>query len=64
MLASRYFFIKLASRKKKLAKSSLSDQELRVLNLIAEGLSNKEIAEQLFITSGRKTVCMCKVQLD
>ena len=49
IIASRYFYIKTEKQKRELAKSSLSNQELRVLNLIAEGYSNKEIAEQLFI---------------
>lgn len=49
IIASRYFYIKTEKQKRELTKSSLSNQELRVLNLIAEGYSNKEIAEQLFI---------------
>lgn len=49
MIFSRYFYIKKEKQKRELAKSSLSDQELRVLSLIAEGNSNKEISEQLFI---------------
>lgn len=49
MSISRYFYIKKERQKRELVKSSLSDQELKVLSLIAEGNSNKEIAEQLFI---------------
>jgi len=49
MVISRYFYIKNEKRKKELAKSSLSEQELKVLNLIAEGYSNKEIANELYI---------------
>ena len=49
ILMSRFFFIKSEVRKQKLRKSNLSDQELRVLHLLADGRSNKEIAEQLFI---------------
>ncbi len=45
----QYLLIEKEKRRKKLAKSSLSKQELRVLNLIADGKSNKEIANQLFI---------------
>ncbi len=48
-LISRYFIIKSSKGKQKLRKSSLSDQELRVLHLMADGLSNKEISELLFI---------------
>ncbi len=39
-----------STRNKNLRKSNLSKQELRVLNLINEGYSNNEIAEQLFIS--------------
>jgi ATP/maltotriose-dependent transcriptional regulator MalT len=49
IIISRYFYIKKEKQKRELAKSSLSGQELKVLSLIAEGNSNKEIAEQLFI---------------
>ena len=49
MTFSRYFYIKKERQKRELVKSSLSNQELKVLSLIAEGNSNKEIAKQLFI---------------
>ncbi len=49
IIISRYFYIKKEGQKRELAKSSLSNQELKVLGLIAEGYSNKEIGEQLFI---------------
>lgn len=46
---SRYFFIHQEEKKRARKKSSLSPQELQVLQLIADGLSNKEIASELFI---------------
>ena len=46
---SRYFHIQTAVRKKAVVKSSLSNQQLKVLQLMADGLSNKEIASELFI---------------
>lgn len=49
MIINRFFYIKKRKQQREFAKSSLSHQELRVLSLIAEGNSNKEIAEQLFI---------------
>ena len=49
IIISRYFYFKKEKQKKELAKSSLTNQELKVLHLIAAGNSNKEIAEQLFI---------------
>jgi len=49
MIMSRHFYFKAEARKKKILQSSLSNQEQQVLILIAEGLSNKEIASQLFI---------------
>ena len=49
VFTSRYFFIKKQHKKKELAQSNLSNQELKVLQLIAEGKSNKEIANDLFI---------------
>lgn len=49
MIISRYFHIKKKKKKRELAKSSLSNQELKVLMLVAEGNSNKEIAQELFI---------------
>lgn len=45
----RYFYIRSKKQKRRKTKSSLSEQELRVLYLIAEGNSNKQIADQLFI---------------
>lgn len=49
LITSRYFYIKNETQKRQRAKSSLSEQELKVLKLIAEGKSNREIGEQLFI---------------
>ena len=49
MIISRYFHIKKKKKKRELAKSSVSNQELKVLMLVAEGNSNKEIAQELFI---------------
>ena len=45
----QYLIIEKAKRVKKLTKSKLSEQELKVLHLIADGRSNKEIATKLFI---------------
>lgn len=49
VLLSRYVYVRSERRRRKFRKSSLSQQELRVLHLMADGLSNKEISEQLFI---------------
>lgn len=49
VLVSRYFNFNLKRRKITTNSSNLSDQELRVLQLVADGLSNKEIANHLFI---------------
>lgn len=49
IVISRYFQIKNAARKRELRKSSLSTQELKVLHLMADGMSNREIAGELFI---------------
>lgn len=46
---SRYFFVKTEQKRKMNAQSSLSEQELRVLHLLSDGRSNKEIAEELYI---------------
>lgn len=46
---SRYFFVTSEKRKRQARRSSLSKQELRVLELMADGRSNKEISEQLYI---------------
>ncbi|MDJ0646836.1 MAG: LuxR C-terminal-related transcriptional regulator [Flavobacteriaceae bacterium] len=66
MLISRHFYIKKETRKRQVQKSSLSDQELRVLNLMANGHSNKEIAEQLFIaeTTVKSHVSKILLKLD
>lgn len=50
VLISRYVYIDRKRRKKIKAITVLSDQELKVLGLIEDGLSNREIAEQLFIS--------------
>ncbi|MDW3196761.1 MAG: LuxR C-terminal-related transcriptional regulator [Cytophagales bacterium] len=42
-------FFRKSPKKRILKPSQLSKQELKVLNLINEGFSNHEIAEQLFI---------------
>jgi len=49
IVVSRYFFIQQEEKKRVRKKSSLSRQEEQVLQLIADGLSNKEIASELFI---------------
>lgn len=49
ILTGRYFYFKKEEIKKVKKQSLLSEQELKVLQLISEGLSNKEIAEKLFI---------------
>lgn len=49
LLAGRYLYIRSENKKRELKRSILSDQELRVLKYIAQGLSNKEIANHLFI---------------
>lgn len=46
---SQYVYFKIEKRERRLRKSSLTDQELQVLELIANGHSNKEIAQNLFI---------------
>lgn len=48
-LIGRYLWIETEARKQKRGKSSLSNQELQVLQLVADGHSNKEIGELLFI---------------
>ena len=45
----KYLYLKKRIKEKELVQSSLSKQELNVLRLIAEGNSNKEIADKLFI---------------
>lgn len=66
IVISRYFYVKRDARKRELRKSSLSDQELRVLHLISDGLSNKEIAEKLFIaeTTVKSHVSKILIKLD
>ncbi len=49
ILISRYFYLQTESRKRASHQSILSNQELRVLQLISDGHSNKEIANQLCI---------------
>ncbi len=49
ILSSRYFFINKKKKQREKIRSSLSKQELKVLNLIADGKSNKEIADMLYI---------------
>ena len=49
MIISRYIHINKNKQRRENIKSSLSDQEIKVLSLIAEGHSNKEIAIKLFI---------------
>lgn len=66
IIISRYFYVKVESGKRKLRKSSLSGQELRVLQLMSNGLSNKEIGEKLFIaeTTVKSHVSKILVKLD
>lgn len=45
------FMHKLANKKDSAPKVKLSDRELEVLQLIAEGLTNQEIGEKIFISS-------------
>ena len=49
ILIGRYFYVKHVTRRKKSGKSSLSPQEMKVLHLMADGLSNREISKELFI---------------
>ena len=49
MVVSKYLIHHPKSSKKTRIKSNLSDQEFRVLQLISDGHSNKEIAAQLHI---------------
>ncbi len=66
IIISRYFYVKVESSKRSLRKSSLSGQELRVLHLMSNGLSNKEIGEKLFIaeTTVKSHVSKILVKLD
>ncbi|NAS11442.1 helix-turn-helix transcriptional regulator [Poritiphilus flavus] len=66
VIISRYFFVKRENSKRILRKSSLSVQELRVLQLMSNGLSNKEIGERLFIaeTTVKSHVSKILVKLD
>ena len=49
ILIGRYFYVKRVMHRKKSRKSSLSPQEMKVLHLMADGLSNREISKELFI---------------
>ena len=49
ILFSRHFYIKNDTNKNLKVNSALSQQETRVLRMIADGLSNREIAQQLYI---------------
>lgn len=49
IISSHFFRLNKARQNRELVKSSLSEQELRVLKLIVEGYSNKNIANHLFI---------------
>lgn len=49
LIMSKYFRVKGKKNRRLLNNSSLSSQEYKVLQLIANGCSNKEIADQLFI---------------
>ncbi len=66
MVMSRYFTVKKNIHKKSLQKSSLSRQQQKVLHLMAEGLSNKEIAKKLFIaeTTVKTHVSKILIKLD
>lgn len=66
VIMSRYFFVKTKTRKRELRKSSLSDRELRVLHLMSDGLSNKEIGEKLYIaeTTVKSHVSNILMKLD
>ena len=48
-ILSRFVYLSKDKHQKEFRKSSLSDQELRVLQFMADGLSNKQIASNLFI---------------
>ncbi len=49
LIISRYFFVTSRNKKRHLQKSLLSKQELHVLQLMSDGMSNKEIGAHLFI---------------
>jgi DNA-binding NarL/FixJ family response regulator len=55
-----------ANEVKKLENRGISDKELEIINKIADGFSNKEIAEQLFLSEGtvRNNISMILEKLN
>ncbi len=49
IVISRYFYVRVESGHQESKRSSLSKREVQVLQLMSKGLSNKEIADQLYI---------------